>query len=39
VITYNDEVEDGMKVRNSLLGRQVVAETPLACHNQPLQAD
>ena len=34
----NDEVEGGMKFRDSLLGRQVVVRTPLACYNQPLQA-
>jgi hypothetical protein len=29
----------GSNLEISLLGRQVVAKTPLAWHNQPLQAD
>jgi len=36
VITNNDEVEDGMKFRDSLLGRQMVAESPPACHKMAL---
>jgi hypothetical protein len=31
--------EARIQIRDSLLGRQVVAKTPLACHNQPSQAD
>ncbi len=33
----NDGVEDGMKVRDSLLGRQVVAIIPLACFRLALE--
>lgn len=35
----NEGIGDGMKVCDSLLGRQVVARSPPAWHNQPSQAD
>jgi hypothetical protein len=35
---FDKRAGDGTRTRDSLLGRQVVARTPLAWHKQPLQA-